>query len=132
AAQKAAQRFRPEGGQLIPNGATTMTALAARYEAERFPARHDTARTYRSWLKNYVLPKWGETPVSEIQPRPVELWLKSLTLAPKSRAHIRNMMYMLLDFAMWSGVIEVARNPMELVIVRGATKRIKRPRSLTV
>jgi integrase len=113
------------------NEVQTVKTLAARYEAERFPTRHDTARTYRSWLKNYVLPKWGDKLVSEIQPRPVELWLKSLALSPKSRAHVRNMMYMLLDFAMWAGVIEVGRNPMELVVVRGATKRQKKPRSLT-
>ena len=37
-----------------------MKALAARYEAERFPTRRDTARTYRSWLNNYILPKWGD------------------------------------------------------------------------
>jgi integrase len=42
------------------------------------------------------------------------------------------MMYMLLDFAMWAGVIEVGRNPMELVVIRGATKRQRKPRSLTV
>jgi hypothetical protein len=42
------------------------------------------------------------------------------------------MMYMLMDFAMWSGAIELARNPMELVVVKGATKRIKKPRCLTV
>jgi integrase len=42
------------------------------------------------------------------------------------------MMYMLLDFAMWAGVIELARNPMELVVVKGATKRSRKPRNLTV
>lgn len=132
AAQNAAQSFRSEGAKLIPNETATMKALAARYEAERFPSRHDTARTYRSWLRNHVLPQWGERLVSEIQPRSVELWLKSLSLSPKSRAHVRNMMYMLLDFAMWAGVIEVARNPMELVVVKGATKRVRKPRNLTV
>ena len=132
AAQKAAQWFRPEEVRTIPSEAATVRALAARYEAERFPTRHDTARTYRSWLKNYVLPEWGDKLVSEIQPRPIELWLKSLALAPKSKAHVRNMMYMLLDFAMWAGVIEVARNPIELVVVKGATKRVRKPRSLAV
>ena len=33
---------------------------------------------------------------------------------------------------MWAGLIPVERNPMELVTVRGATKRTRRPRSLTV
>src|SRR5581483_714254 len=61
----------------------TMKALVTRYEAERFPIRHDTARAYRSWLKNNILPKWGDQPLSAIQPQPVELWLRGLALAPK-------------------------------------------------
>jgi len=38
----------------------------------------------------------------------------------------------LLDFAMWAGVLEVARNPIDLVVVKGATKRTRQTRSLTV
>ncbi len=132
AARQHAERLRLSQVQPITNEAHTVKALAARYVAERFPTRHDTARVYRSWLNNYVLPEWGEKPVTAIQPRPVELWLKSLALSPKSRSHVRNMLYMLLDFAMWAGEIEVARNPIELVVVKGATKRIRKPRSLTV
>ncbi len=33
---------------------------------------------------------------------------------------------------MWCGVLDIARNPIDLVIVKGATKRIRKPRSLTV
>ena len=134
AAQRAAQLLQPLSPQAtnrIEKEANTVKALAARYEAERFPTRRDTARTYRSWLRKHILPKWGEYPVREIQPRPFELWLRSLRLSPKSKAHVRNMMYMLLDFAMWAGMIDLARNPMELVVIKGATKRIKKPRNLT-
>jgi integrase len=67
-----------------------------------------------------------------MQPRPVELWLRELELSSKSKAHIRNLLHVLLEFAMWSGTLSVARNPMELVVVKGASKRIKQPRSLTV
>jgi integrase len=70
--------------------------------------------------------------INEVQPRPVELWLRSLSLSPKSKAHIRNLLHILMDFAMWSGTLEVGRNPMELVVVKGATKRTRQPRSLTV
>jgi len=42
------------------------------------------------------------------------------------------MLYMLMDFAMWCGAVQIARNPIELVVVKGATKRIRKPRSLTV
>jgi integrase len=37
-----------------------------------------------------------------------------------------------MDFAMWSGALAITRNPMELVVVKGATKRTRQPRSLTV
>jgi integrase len=106
--------------------------LAARYEAERLPSRHSTARVYKSWLNNYVLPHWGDKPISEVQPRPVELWLRELDLSPKSKSHVRNMVHLLMDFAMWSGVVEFARNPIDLVVVKGATKRTRQPRNLTV
>jgi integrase len=42
------------------------------------------------------------------------------------------MLRILVDFAMWCGVMEVSRNPIELVVVKGATKRTRKPRSLTV
>jgi integrase len=42
------------------------------------------------------------------------------------------MLYMLMDFAMWCGAMQIARNPTELVVVKGATKRTRKPRNLTV
>ena len=111
---------------------TTVSVIAARYEAERLPSRFSTARMYRSWLRNHILPQWGERQITDIQPRDVELWLRNLNLAPKSRAHIRAILRILVDFAMWCGVMQVCRNPIELVVVKGATKRTRKPRSLTV
>ena len=63
----------------------TVQALAARYERERLPSRHSTARMYRSWLRNHILPKWGDSPISEVQPRPVELWLRELNLVTQKQ-----------------------------------------------
>ena len=37
-----------------------------------------------------------------------------------------------MEFAMWSGALEISRNPIDLVVVKGATKRTRQPRSLTV
>jgi len=110
----------------------TVRALAARYEQERLPPRHSTARMYRSWLRNHILPRWGEEPIEAIQPRAVELWLRSLKLSPKSRAHVRGILHLLMEFAMWSGALEISRNPIDLVVVKGATKRTRQPRNLTV
>jgi len=96
------------------------------------PARLSTQHGYNSWLKNHILPKWGACVLSDVQARPVELWLQSLALAPKSRREIRGLLRILWDFAMWRGDVPTQRNPMELVTVKGASKRMSKPRSLTV
>lgn len=102
------------------------------YRQEKMPERKDTRRSYEVWIRLYVLPKWGECSFSELQARPVELWLGSLALAPKSKAHIRGVISILWDYAMWRGDVTTQRNPMELVTVKGASKRKRQPRSLTV
>ncbi|MCU1219836.1 MAG: site-specific integrase [Candidatus Angelobacter sp.] len=109
-----------------------MRALVEQYRAEKMPTRFDTRRSYEIWLKNYILPKWGECVLSELQARPVEMWLDSLMLSPKSRAHIRALLSGLWDFAMWAGKVPTQRNPIELVTVKGASGRTRKPRSLTV
>lgn len=119
-------------GQPTADAGETVTAIAARYMTERIPARFSTARMYRSWLHNHILPRWGSISVNVLQPREIELWLRNLNLAPKSKAHIRAMLRILVDFAMWAGVMQISRNPIELVVVKGATKRTRQPRSLTV
>jgi len=96
------------------------------------PQRYSTRRGYNAWFNNHVLPRWGEYSIAEIQARPVELWLQSLPLSPKSRVEIRGLLGILWDFAMWRGDISTQRNPMELVTIKGATKRTRQPRSLTV
>jgi hypothetical protein len=53
------------------------------------PQRLSTRYSYDQWLTNHILPHWGEGSITDVQPRPVELWLHSLTLSPKSRVHIR-------------------------------------------
>lgn len=129
AARKAAQSLKPKPS--VVQG-PTVAALVEQYKAEKMPERKNTKRTYIVWFKHYVLPKWGTCVITDVQARPVELWLHSLELAPRSKAHVRGLLRTLWDFAMWSGTIPVQRNPMELVTVKGATKRLKKPRSLTV
>lgn len=110
----------------------TVRDLVARYQAERMPSRHSTARVYRSFLTNHILPKWGDTAIQAVQPRPVELWLRSLRLSPKSKTHVRSLLHSLVEFAMWSGQLEISRNPISLVQNIGATRRVRKARSLTV
>ena len=53
-------------------------------------------------------------------------------MTPRSRAAIRGLLRIIWDFAMWSGSVPTQRNPMELVTIKGASKRTRQPHSLTV
>jgi integrase len=110
---------------------STVREVIARYEVERMPSRRSTARVYHSFLKNHIQPKWGETAIQAVQPRPVELWLRELPLAPKSKTHVRSLMHGLVEFAMWAGLLSMGRNPISLVQNKGATRQIRKARSLT-
>ena len=101
------QRTKPQNGN-------TVHSVITRYEAERMPSRHSTARVYRSFLNNHILPKWGDTKIQAVQSRPVELWLRELPLSPKSKTHVRSLMHGLVEFAMWSGLLVISRNPISL------------------
>jgi hypothetical protein len=61
-----------------------------RYEDSiQMPQRYSTRRAYESWLSNHIMPKWGQCSITDVQRRPVELWLQSLELSPKSRVGLR-------------------------------------------
>src|SRR4029077_6532026 len=116
----------------VSNGAPTVKTLVAQYRAEKMPARASTRRGYDAWLDNHVLPRGGDCELTDVQARPVELWLQSLTLAPKSRVAIRGLLRILWEFAQWRGDVPTQRNPKEHVTIKGATKLTRPPRSLTV
>jgi len=136
AAWNAAQAFRVQlpQPQSLPSApaAPIVAALVEQYRAEKMPTRFSTRRGYNAWLKNHIVPKWGACEITSVQARPVELWLQSLALTPKSRAHIRGLLGILWDFAMWRGDVPTQRSPMELVTINGSSKRTSKPRSLTV
>src|SRR5579859_7619441 len=73
----------------------TFGALIDRYIADELPERHSTRRAYLSKLQNYIRPKWGSYAIADVKPFAVREWLKSLPLAPKSKAHLRNLMRVL-------------------------------------
>ena len=113
--------------------APAVTIVVGQYRQDKLSKlRHSSQSAANSWLKNYVEPVWGEKLITELQPRNVELWLESLTLAPKTRGHVRELLHRLVDYAMWSGLIPVGPNPISLVTVRGCSKRTREPRNLTV
>ncbi len=110
----------------------TVRVLVEQYRAEKMPRRRMTQQGYNTWLNHHIIPKWGDCVIQELQARPVDLWLQSLALAPKSKTHIRGLIRALWEFAMWRGDVPTQRNPMELVRIKGATMRMKKPRSLSI
>jgi integrase len=132
AAWRAAENIKHAEPARRSHTAPSVRQLIEQYRVEKMPRRKDTRRSYEVWIRNHILPKWGDCPLSDLEARPVELWLESLSLAPKSKAHIHGVIRILWDYAMWSGDVPRERNPMELVTVRGASKRKRQQRSLTV
>ena len=136
-ARRAAEPYRRQlvdgtNTQQQQPGAPTVNSLVVHYRTEKMPTRTDTRRSYDVWLRCHILPEYGESMLTDLQARPVELWLSGLELSPKSKVHIRGMLHLLWDYAMWRGDVPTQRNPMELVSIKGASKRMKKPRSLTV
>jgi len=117
----------------VERNAPTVLTIINRYRTDKLSKlRHSTQKANNSWLRSHIEPVWGETLITDLRPRPVELWLESLHLAPKTRGHLRELLHRLVDYAMWCGSIPVGTNPISLVTVRGSSKRQKQPRSLTV
>jgi integrase len=92
AAWKAVENTESEQLKATEDG-ETVRSVVAQYEAERMPSRQSTARVYRSFLRNHILPKWGDSSIRAVQPRAVELWLRDLPLSPKSKTHVRSLMH---------------------------------------
>jgi integrase len=134
AAIQAAEKLREDLRKTRPPDSVvpSVADLIAGYRAEKMPKRYSSQRSYDVWFRLYVEPRWGKSPITYLQARPVERWLLSLDLAPRSRSSVRFLIGLLWDFAMWRGDVPTARNPMSLVTIPGASKRTRKPRSLNV
>jgi integrase len=91
---------------------------------------YSTAASYRSYLTKHLKPRWGSTPLAAVKAFEVQEWLKSLPLSPKTRRQMKAMPHLLFERAMLWGLIELQRNPIELVKVKGSSKRQRRPQIL--
>jgi integrase len=109
-------------------GPVTFGAVIARYEQEEMPERYATKSAYQSYIGNHIRPRWADTALSAVKPMAVEDWLRNLTLAPKTKSHVRSLMHTIFQCAERWELIE--KNPIKLVRVKGGTKRLKTPRVL--
>jgi hypothetical protein len=78
----------------------TVNTLVEQYRVEKMPRRFSTRRGYEAYLRHRIVPRWGTDSITDVQARPVELWLDSLTLAPKTKAEIRGLLRIIWEFAM--------------------------------
>jgi integrase len=108
--------------------APSFGAVIARYEEEEMPERHSTSTSYRSLINKHIRPRWSDVQVHAVKPMAVEDWLKALSFAPKTKSHIRSLMHMIFQCANRWELTD--KNPIELVRVKGGSKRRRPPRIL--
>ncbi|HEY5211863.1 MAG TPA: hypothetical protein VIJ38_02445 [Acidobacteriaceae bacterium] len=118
----------------------TFGDLCDRYLREGMPERHATASALRSMVTYRIKPYWAEVLVAEMatDPMSVEQWIKNLhttprtkdekprPLAPKSKAHTKAVFHRLFECAMRWRYLTVQRNPMSLIEIPGASKRVRK------
>lgn len=92
---------------------------------------YSTVVSYLSVIKQ-VRVKWGTTHLSRMKPLKVQNWLKEMDAAPKTKGHVKAIMHRLYEKAMLWEMVEWQRNPMQLVEIKGISKRQKKPIVLTV
>jgi integrase len=100
-------------------------------EAPGHGLRYSTARSYLSVLEGHIKQRWSSTALNKMRPLAIHDWLRKLEVAPKTKAHIKALMYRLFERAMLWGVLPIERNPMELVEIKGISRRIRKPLVLT-
>jgi integrase len=110
----------------------SFTALLDRYIEQELPTRYSTRKSHLSNIRVHIRPRWSDYPLDKMKPMAMEQWLRELPLAPKSKTHIRGIMHLVFKCAERWGIIELGKNPVSLVRVKDASKRLKRPRVLTV
>jgi integrase len=109
----------------------TMADLVQHYRqkemSEDSSKSFSTRTAYDVYLRNWIVPAWGEHSLSNVRTVAVEDWLRTLPLANGSRAKIRNLMSTVFNHAMRYEWVE--KNPIRLV--RQSAKRERTPDVLT-
>jgi integrase len=114
----------------------TVGELCGRYEKEELPeVCHSTQLSYRTFLNNYIRPRWGEAELGNIKVVELEEWLRTLRtleggkMAPSTRGHIKTLLSTIFKCAQRWGLL--SSNPIKLVKVKGGSRRLQRPQILT-
>jgi integrase len=142
AAERAAEALRSNINSAAPRPSVlgmTFRELAEHYIAReldvdqteaRSPKSHSTVEANRRYLLKWVLPRWGRTPISEMESILVEDWLAELgrgknKLANGTRLKIRNIMSVVFRHGSRHGFLprDGQANPMKYVRQSGHSMR---------
>src|SRR6201987_2389454 len=94
-AWKAAEAFRSSLQPIDRSTAPTVQTLVDQFREEKMPKRYSPRLAYESWFRNHILLEWGNRCITDLQARPVELWLDGLNLCPEKPGHIKNLIVVL-------------------------------------
>jgi integrase len=134
-ARRAAEGLRLQINSGLPlREAVTFQGLLDRYVSEEIELgelAHTTKEVDRSRINSHISPKWGKRLLKDVKPYLVQDWLRKLPVAPKTKGHLRGLMYRLFEKAMLWELTPIERNPMSLVELKGVSKRLRAPRILT-
>lgn len=108
----------------------TIQQLVEHYQMKELDAEndegrksHSTKEAYRIYIKNWILPKWGTSRLTEVRTVAVEDWLSKIPRSRGTKAKIRNIMSAIFNHAIryeWA-----LKNP--ITLVRQSAKREKVP-----
>jgi len=114
-----------------------MGGVLDRYLAEDLPSRHITAASYKSHIKR-IRERFGTMRVDEMVKNlmAIEQWLNSQMTEPrpsrpeqllskKSRLNLKACLHRIFERAMFWGLMDLQRNPIGLVTVKGKSKRTR-------
>jgi integrase len=136
AAQKAADALRLHVNQETPRAALqplTCEQLIAHYLERELSAgnrrmAYSTKAAYKCYLNNWILLRWRSYRLSDVKTIAMEEWLGSLSLAPGTKAKLRNIMSALFNHAIRHEWMD--KNPISHV--RQSAKRERIPIVLDV
>ncbi len=98
AARRAVQNFRAEvNADHQTAGRITVSEAWGHFQANELRDKDvarspTTVQSYLDWFRLHIIPTWGKVALDDVKAVAVEKWLRSLDLAPASKAKIRNHM----------------------------------------
>lgn len=113
--------------------------LAVRYEKDDMPVRGSTRGPCQSNVKR-LIQAWGRRRLDWMCSHPIDIqnWLKTLKthdgreLAHKSKRNLKSLLHRMFECAMAWGYVDMQRNPIDFVQVRGIPRQVRPRRTITI